>query len=204
MGVFQKGLWCLNLAVACCCNQTQVQPSETKSHGDLRFFTIYNIKGQYRFLLASGSMSEPSLINIAGVCHSKSASWCNSFQNRSLKIFIVLWLARSAGYRPGEDQCLLQKSIPHKRVSADAQCEGDCDGVIFSLLYFLKIPKSSFTVGNSWSGRTHDQTLGFLLPLAAIGFKIQVCICNFILPERTVFHWASISGKFKSQVFVNP
>ena len=44
MGVFQKGLWCLNLAVACCCNQTQVQPSETKSHGDLRFFTIYNIK----------------------------------------------------------------------------------------------------------------------------------------------------------------
>ena len=48
----------------------QVQPSETKRNGDIRFFTIYNIKGQYRFLLASGSMSEPSLISIAGVCHS--------------------------------------------------------------------------------------------------------------------------------------
>ena len=48
----------------------QVQPSETKRNGDIRFFTIYNIKGQYRFLLASGSMSEPSLINIAGDCHS--------------------------------------------------------------------------------------------------------------------------------------
>ena len=148
-------------------------------------------------------MSEPSLINIAGVCHSNLSSyWCNSLQNRSLMIFTVFWPVRSAGYWPGEDQCLLQKSIPTERGSADAQCEGDCDWVIFNLLYFLKILKSSVTAGNSWSGRTHDQTLGFLLPLAAIGFKIQVCLCNITLSERTVFHWASISGKLKSQVFV--
>ena len=195
MGVFQKGLWFLNLAVACCCNQTQVLPSETKSHGDLRIFTIYNIKGEYRFLLASGSMSEPSLINIAGVCHSNlSGYWCDSFQNQSLMIFTVFWLVRSAGYWQGEDQCVLQKSIPPERVPPDPQCERDCDWVIYNLLYFLKILKSSVTVDNSWSGRTHDQTLGFLLPLAATGFKVQVCLCNitYTLLEWTVFQWASI------------
>ena len=63
MGDFQEGLWCRNLAMAHSSNQTQVvQLIKNKSYGD------FECTSQYRFLLASGSMSESSLVSVAGLC----------------------------------------------------------------------------------------------------------------------------------------
>ena len=83
-------------------------------------------------------------------------------------------LSRAAWHRKRPDQHFFQESCSRKCLFADTQCCCDFNWVCFTML-LLKLCDCMLI-----SFRTHDETLGFLLPLIAAGFKVQVSLCGLL------------------------
>ena len=108
--------------------------------------------------------------------------WISNTENFTYKLsiwFTFWWMSRSIGHRTRfyQGPRCSSKTLPAKTCSCRrAMLARLLQSNILSPYSYICLSNNSTC--NITPARTHDQTLGFLLPLAAAGLKIQVSLCN--------------------------
>ena len=126
----------------------------------------------FRFLLSNASLSEESLCRVCGENKNISLSVIWTHIVHSTAIFA--YFSNTGGYER-RHQHLLQVSLQAECLPADPARQGDIHKVdTLANILFLKICFSRPSP-DTWISRYRDQSLGFLLTLAATGRKVQVC-----------------------------
>ena len=131
-------------------------------------------------------MSEQSLVSVAGLC-----SWhdllflCHISVNFKYREFhtqveYLVHILMNVKVNWASNEVLSRcssKTLPAKTCSCRrAMLARLLQSNILSPYSYICLSNNSTC--NITPARTHDQTLGFLLPLAAAGLKIQVSLCN--------------------------